>query len=283
MELPPKWERGSIQVWVRKMALNIVVFIKWVPNTQVVNIDPRTGTLIREGVPSIVNPHDLHAVEFALKLKERYGGKVTALSMAPPSALKGIEFVVGMGVDNGILLSDRAFAGADTLATSYVLANAVKKLGEFDLLIFGQETIDSSTAHIGAQTASWLNLPYIYYVLEAELVDEKKIVVKRTLERSLEWYELPLPAVIGVAMGSNPPRPIRLKEKLRAKLEKPMETWTNQNLGLDPLCIGLRGSPTRVVKSIPTPTVPRKKEKFEGDPVEGARWLVQKLREEGLI
>ncbi len=266
------------------MGLEIVVGIKWVPNTQSVNIDPKTGTLIREGVPSVVNPHDLNAVELALRLKDRYGGRVTAISMAPPGAVKGLEFVIGMGVDRGILISDRVFAGADTLATSYVLANAVKRLMPIDILMFGQETLDSSTSHIGAQTASWLHLPYIYYAVDAELVGDKTLRVRRMLERKVEVYELPLPCVVVAAMKSNHPRPVKLSEKIRFKMEKPVEVWSNKVLNLDPNCIGLRGSPTIVAKSIPTPSIPRKKEVFrEGDVKEAAKWLVDKLLEEEVI
>lgn len=265
------------------MTLRMVVGVKWVPNTQVVNIDPKTGTLIREGVPSIVNPHDLNAVELALRLKERYGGTITAVSMAPPSARMGLEFVLGMGVDRAVLVSDPAFAGADTLATSYTLAKAIERLGGFDLIVFGQETIDSSTAHIGAQTASWLKIPYIYYVVEAELVNHNRIRVRRNLENRTEVYELPLPALIVAMMKGNEPRPVRLRHKLRVKLENPIETWSNKELGLNPQCIGIRGSPTRVEKSVPTPSVPRKKQRFEGGDVrEAVKWLVDKLLEEGV-
>lgn len=132
------------------MPLNIVVGVKWVPNTTIVNIDPATGTLIRDGVPSIINPHDPNSIELAVRLKEKYGGAVTALTMAPPPAKSGLEFLVGMGVDRGVLNTDRLLAAADTFATSYVLAHAVERLSPVDLVVFGQETIDSSTSHIGA-------------------------------------------------------------------------------------------------------------------------------------
>lgn len=264
------------------MSLNIVVAVKWVPNTQIVNIDPRTGTLIREGIPSIINPHDLNAVELALQLKERYGGTVTAISMAPMSARAGLEFIIGMGVDKTILVSDRVFAGADTLATSYTLSKAIERLKPFDILIFGQETIDSSTAHIGAQTASWLRIPYIYYVTDVEYLNGV-VRVKRKLEKKIEVYELPTPCMLVVAMKSNEPRPVKLSYKLKAKTENCIEVWTNNELGLSRECIGLRGSPTRVEKSIATPSVPRKKQKFDGQDVKTAvKWLVDKLVEEGL-
>ncbi len=264
------------------MPLNIVVGIKWVPNTTSVNIDPKTGTLIREGIPSVVNPHDLEAVEMALRLKDKYGGTVTAITMSPPSAIAGLEHVIGMGVDRGILVSDRVFAGADTLATSYVLAKAIERL-EYDLIVFGQETIDSSTAHIGAQVASWLNLPYIYYVKEAELVDGK-LKVRRALENAFETYELDLPALISVAMHSLHPRRVKVYNKLRVKFENPIETWSNEVLKLDPECVGLKGSPTALAKIEMVPKVPRKNEIIEAkDPKEAARLLLKKLLEEGVI
>ncbi len=262
--------------------MRIVVGVKWVPNTQAVRFDPKTGTLIREGVPSVVNPHDLQAVELALRLKESYGGEVIALTMAPPSAREGLEHVLGMGVDIGVLLTDRVFAGADTLATSYVIAKAIEKIsrerGPVDLAVFGQETIDSSTAHIGAQTASWLGWPYIYYVTSVDEVGEGYVRVTRYLEDRVEKYELKLPAVLSVAMKAFKPRPVRLAYKLRARLEDPILVWTNRELGLDPRCVGLRGSPTRVARITFTPEVPRKKLVYKPrDADDAVRWLIEQL------
>lgn len=267
------------------MSLEMMVGIKWVPNTQNVRFDPKTGTLIREGVPSIVNPADLDAVELALKVKDTYGGRVRVITMAPPSAVKGIEHVIGMGVDEGVLVTDRVFAGADTLATSYVLSQTIKKLGLPDLLFFGQETIDSSTAHIPAQVASWLDLPYVYYVDRVEEVnrEERYAVVRRKLEDRYEWVRVELPAVIAAALKSQVPRPVRLSEKLRFHRDKPLQTLTNKDLGLDPRCVGLRGSPTIVAKVTWMPEVPRKRQVFKGDAREAARWLVKKLAEEGIL
>jgi len=267
------------------MSLNMIVGVKWVPNTTSVNIDPKTGTLVREGIPGIVNPHDLAAVEFALRLRDRYGGIVTAISMSPPSAIAGLEHLIGMGVDKAILFSDRAFAGADTLATSYVLAKGIEKIGDYDLIIMGHETIDSSTAHIGAQVASWLGIPYIYYVIEAEYFEEeKKIRVKRILEDAYEIYDIKLPALISVAMHTFDPRRIQLSNKLRAKSEKVIDVWNNKVLGLDLNCIGLRGSPTALVDLEYVPKVPRKKEKFKGkDLDEAAEWLIKKLIEDEVL
>ncbi len=264
------------------MGLDIIVGIKYVPNTTNVNIDPKTGTLVREGVPSVVNPHDLVAVELALRLRDRYGGSVTAISMAPPHAVAGLEHVLGMGVDRAILVSDRVFAGADTLATSYVLAKTIEKIGRYDLIVMGQETIDSSTGHIGAQVASWLDLPYVYYAIDVEYTGDG-FIVTRELEDRVERYRLAKPALISAKMYSLEPRQVTLRDKLRAVIERPIETWSNKDLGLDPNCVGLRGSPTIVSKVEFTPKVPRKNIIFEGDLREAVRKLVQALVEEGVI
>ncbi len=262
--------------------MRIVVGIKWVPNTQAVRFDPKTGTLIRAGVPSIVNPHDFPAVELALRLRDKYGGEVIAISMAPPGAIQGLEHVLGMGVDKAVLLTDRKFAGADTLATSYVLAKGIEKIsreiGPVDLAVFGHETIDSSTAHIGAQVASWLGWPYVYYARDAELVREGVLRVMRQTEKAVEEYDLRLPAVVATAIKALKPRPVRLLYKLRAKVEKPIIIWTNNELGLDLRCTGLKGSPTIVANITWMPEVPRKKLVYKPkDPKDAARWILKQL------
>ncbi len=266
--------------------MRIVVGIKWVPNTQAVRIDPETGTLIRKGVPSIVNPHDLPAIEAALRLRDTVGGEVIAFAMAPPPAVKGLELALGMGVDRAILITDRVFAGADTWATSYVLGNAIVKIereyGRVDLAVFGQETIDSSTAHIPGQVASWLNWPYAYYVRDIQVSGDSKIRIVRELEEYVEEYEVELPAVLGIAMRALKPRPVSLYNKLRAKLDKNVIiTWSNSDLKLDPRCVGLKGSPTIVAKTIDMPEVPRKKEVYKPrDPRDGAKWIISKIVED---
>jgi len=207
------------------------------------------------------------------------------MAMSPPAAKSGLEFLIGMGVDRGILVTDRVFAAADTYATSFVLAKAIERLSPTDVVIFGQETIDSSTSHIGAQVASWLDLPYLYYVTEAEaLQDGRSIRVKRSLEAATEVYELPMPCVLVAMMKSNAPRQVRMSYKLRAKVEAPIEVWTNEMLKLDVAVTGLRGSPTVVSRSIPTPSVPRKKQRFDGreDPAKAAKWLFDNLSKEGI-
>ena len=144
--------------------MNFIVCIKQVPNTTQVKIDPKKGTLIREGVESIVNPEDLIATEAAVQIKEKHGGEITAISMGPPQAKEALQEVLAMGVDKGILLTDKAFAGADTLATSYTLGQCIKTIGKFDLIICGRQAIDGDTAQIGPQVAEFLNIPQITYV-----------------------------------------------------------------------------------------------------------------------
>ncbi|MGC8569265.1 MAG: electron transfer flavoprotein subunit beta/FixA family protein [Nitrososphaeria archaeon] len=266
------------------MGLNMVLLFKYVPNTTTVNVDPNTGTLIREGVPSVVNPHDLVAAEFALRLREKYGGKITAMIMAPPSATKGIEYLLGMGIDEGILLTDRVYGGADTLATSYVISQAIKKVvGSYDLIIAGQETLDSSTAHIGAQVSSWLDIPYVYYVTDAE-VEDGYLIVKRQLESYIEKYRVRMPALISVLMHLLQPRDVTLGNKLRAVTEKPIRVYTNNELQLNPLCTGLKGSPTIVAKTEFIGKIPRKQQVVQGkSPEEMVSWLISKLKEEKVI
>lgn len=266
------------------MPLKIIVCVKWVPNTTAVNVDQATGTLIREGVPGIINPHDLNAVELALGLKERFGGEVIAVTMSPPSAKSGLEFLVGMGVDRGVLITDRAFAAADTFATSFVLAKAVERLFPADLLAFGQETMDSSTSHVGAQVSSWLNLPYLYYVTDVDALGTGRLKVRRALERQVEVYEVPMPCTLVAMMKGNTPRPVGMADKIRAKAERPIEVWTNETLGLDAARTGLKGSPTLVARSVPTPSVQRKRELFDGrkSPSDAARWLLYNLSREAV-
>lgn len=254
-----------------------------VPLSSAIKIDPKTGTLVREGVPLSVNQWDRDAVEFALKLRDRYGGEVIAISMAPPSGIPALESLIGMGVDKAILATDRVFAGADTWATSYVLAATIRKyVPDFDLVIAGEETIDSTTAHVGAQTASHLDIPYVYYVVDAE-INGRKIRVRRFLEDEGvdEFYELELPALITVAKGTQMPREVSLLRKLNARDH--IIQATNKELGLNPECTGLKGSPTFVATQTSATFPPRKRKIFRGDAREAAKALVEELKKEGLL
>ncbi len=226
--------------------MNIIVCIKQVPDTTEVKIDPVTNTLIRQGVPSIVNPFDAHALEAALQLKEQHGGKVTVLTMGPAQAKEALKECLAMGADDAILVSDRAFGGADTLATSYTLAAAIRKLGQFDLILCGKQAIDGDTAQVGPQMAEHLGLPQFTYVSKLE-VNGTTVRVHREQEECYEVQEGQLPMVITVVKTINEPRYGTCKGVLRA-LRTEIPTFTVQDLTVDASKLGLKGSPTQVRK-----------------------------------
>jgi len=257
--------------------MHIIVCIKQVPETTDVKIDPATNTLMREGVQSIVNPFDMYAIEEALRIKERLGGKITALSMGPPQAENALREAISMGVDNGVLLTDRAFAGSDTWATSYTLAMAIRKIGDYGLVICGKQASDGDTAQVGPGIAVQLDLPQITYVRKIEGIDERRIVAERLLEGGYEVIEAPLPCVLTVVKEINQPRLPSLKGKMAAK-KAVITKWGAADIGADPASIGLEGSPTKVVK-IFTPQPRGGGEIIEGDPDEAVRRLVEKLRD----
>jgi electron transfer flavoprotein beta subunit len=230
----------------------IVVCVKMVPDTTQVKIDPVTNTLIREGVPFITNPFDTHAVEETLRLKDRYGAHTTALSMGPPAAESVLRRAIALGIDDGVLLSDRAFGGADTLATSRALTEAIARLGEkeaVDLVICGKQTIDGDTAQVGPGIASRLKFSQLTLVDNILEIDQKKkiIRVQRRLEDHHEIVESTLPALITVEREINLPRYPTVPGRLDAA-EMELPVWTNNLLKLDPKTIGLQGSPTQVRK-----------------------------------
>jgi electron transfer flavoprotein beta subunit len=227
-----------------------VVCVKMVPDTTQVKIDPVTNTLIREGVPFITNPFDTHAVEEALRLKEKYGGRITALSMGPPSAEVILRKALALGVDDAVLLSDRAFGGADTLATSSVLAAAIAKLAEqqpVDIVLCGKQTIDGDTAQVGPGIACRLKYSQLTLVDRVvEIHKEKKIiVVRRALEDRYEVIESKLPALITVVRECNIPRYPTVPGRLEAA-EVKLTVWNNDVLKLNKETLGLNGSPTQV-------------------------------------
>jgi electron transfer flavoprotein beta subunit len=260
--------------------LNIIVCIKQVPDTTDVKIDQKTGTLIREGVPSIVNPDDKHAIEEALVLREKFGGKVTALSMGPPQAEDALREASAMGVDEMILLCDRAFAGADTWATSYALGEAAKEIG-FDLVICGREAIDGDTAQIGPQMAEHLGVPQITYVRNVE-VGDGRIVCERALEDGYERIETSLPALITVIADLNKPRYPSVRGIVEAYREKEVNTWTAETICADAACIGLDGSPTTVKRTF-APEPKGEGEVLEGNTSEVCHQLVAKLKDKNVL
>ncbi len=263
--------------------MNIIVFVKQVPDTTEVKLDPKTGNLIREGIESIINPDDRHALEAAVALKETYGGKVTAISMGPPQAIDAVSEALGMGVDKGILLSDKAFAGADTWATSYTLGKAVEKAGAYDLVLCGRQAIDGDTAQIGPQVADYLGLPQVTYVFEIQSVKKKTIAVKRRLEDGFEVVQCTLPALLTVIGELNTPRYARVGDLIDACREKaPIEIWNAADIGVTTAEVGLQGSLTHVIKTF-APKFERKGEMIEGTPKEATGILVDKLKENRLI
>jgi len=231
----------------------IVVCIKQVPDTTQVQIDPVTNTLVRDGIPFIVNPYDTHALEEALRLKDRFGCKVAAISMGPPNAEGTLKKALALGVDHAILLSDRVFGGADTLATSNVLAAAIARLdaevGKVGLVLCGKQTIDGDTAQVGPGIASRLNYRQLTLVDKIVNLDlsAKKIRVSRKLEGRHEIVDAPLPAMLTVVRELNRPRYPKVQMRLAAA-DAVVEVWNNKTLQLDEQKIGLKGSPTWVSK-----------------------------------
>ena len=256
--------------------MHFVVCVKQVPNTTEVQIHPESHTLIREGVESMVNPFDMFAVEEALRLKEKLGGKVTALSMGPAQAEEALREVISMGADEGILVSDRAFAGSDTWATSYTLATALRKIQGFEVILCGMQASDGDTGQVGPGIATHLGLPQITYVRKIEELDREHIVAERLLEDGYEAIEAPLPCVLTVVKEINEPRFPTLKGKIAAKKATIM-TWTAEDIHADPSRIGLDGSPTRVVK-IFSPPVRTTGEILTGDPEEAVSKLIERLK-----
>lgn len=235
--------------------MHIVVTIKQVPETSNVKMDPETGTMIRSGSESIVNPLDLYALETALRIREETGGKITAITMGPLSAVKVLKEAIAMGCDDAVHLSDRAFGGADTLATSYTLAAAIRKLGRTDLIITGERATDGDTGQVGPGLSSWLGMALVTYAARLESVSETELVVERLLEEGYQKVKAKLPAVLTVVKEIAIPRLPTLTGKKRT-LGMEIPVWGAKDLDVDPALLGLKGSPTRVVK-IATPKVSR--------------------------
>jgi electron transfer flavoprotein beta subunit len=259
--------------------MNIIVCIKQVPETTEVKINPETNTLIREGVKSIINPFDMYAIEEAVRLKEKFGGKAIVISMGPPQAEAALREAISMGIDEGILICDRAFAGSDTWATSFTLAAAIKKIiGGFDLILCGKQASDGDTAQVGPGISTHLDIPQVTYVKKIEEVKDNYLRVERMMEEGFEIIETPLPALLTVVKEINEPRLPSLKGMMRAKQAK-ITTWTQKELNLDSQQIGLCGSPTQVVK-IFTPPQRTPGQIIKGEIPEIATQLVDLLKDE---
>jgi electron transfer flavoprotein beta subunit len=257
--------------------MNLVVCLKQVPGTTQVKIDPETNTLRREGIENVVNPFDTYAMEEAVRLRERYGGKVTALSMGPPQAEAMLREAISSGADEAILISDKAFAGSDTLATSYTLAQAIKKIQQYDLVICGRQTTDGDTGQVGPELAEMLGVTFVAYVSKVEEIANGRMTVERMVEDGHESVESPLPSVITVVKEINVPRLPSLRGIARAKKAE-IPCWTAHDLGVDEGMVGSSGSPTRVVKVF-FPERTRKGEILQGDLASQVETLVEKLRQ----
>lgn len=261
--------------------MKIVVCIKQVPDTTEIKLDPVTGTLIRDGVPSIMNPDDKAGLEEALRLKDKYNAHVTVITMGPPQAEAILREAYAMGADRAILLTDRRFGGADTLATSNTIAAALRKL-DADLIIAGRQAIDGDTAQVGPQIAEHLGLPQVSYVKEMQY-DEKdnSLTIKRVVEDGYYLVNVQLPALVTVLTEANAPRYMRVKGIVEA-FDREIETWTFDNIEINPEIIGLKGSPTKVKKSF-TKGAKQTGKVFELDTKEAVELIVEKLKEKFVI
>ena len=260
--------------------MNIAVCIKQVPDTTEVKLDPKTGTLIREGVPSIINPDDKAGLEAALRIKDENGSHVTVISMGPPQADLALREALAMGADEAILLTDRAFGGADTWATSSTIASALRKL-KFDLIITGRQAIDGDTAQVGPQIAEHLNLPNISYAEELK-TDGEYITVKKQYEDRYDIIRAKLPVLITALAELNKPRYMTPGGIFDAYRVRKVKVWTLQDIDVNPEDIGLKGSPTKVKKSF-TKGVKQAGKVYNLDALEAAELIVDKMKEKFIL
>jgi electron transfer flavoprotein beta subunit len=264
--------------------LNIVVCVKAVPDPKEacnIKIDPATKTLLRCDVPMVVNPLDKNAIEIALQLKEKTDVRITVLSMGPPEAGNIVKECLALGADRGILLSDRAFGGADTLATAFTLAGGIKKAGPYDVVLCGMASSDGSTEWVGPQIATFLRLPVVTMVKEIVETDTPWWTVKATIEDGYRLMQVKLPAAITVTREVNTPRALSFSGIIKAR-KKEIEQWGIDELGVAPEFVGLKGSPT-IVSRLDTQESKREVEFITGTREEKADLLVQKLIGTGLL
>ncbi|MCP8304453.1 MAG: electron transfer flavoprotein subunit beta/FixA family protein [archaeon] len=258
--------------------MKIVVCIKQVPAVPDMKIDPATHTLVREGVPSILNPWDKIGVEEGIRLREKYGGEVTVITMGPPQAKEAVLECLAMGADKGIILSDSTFAGADTIATAYTLSMQIKKM-IYDIIICGRLAMDAETGHVGPHLAELLGIPQICYVKRVDVdIDRERVIAHREVEEGVEIVEAPLPVLLTVMKGLNEPRLPTLKGVIGSR-RKEIRVINSSELGGDMSKYGLKGSPTSMKKVFPPP-LRKPKMILQGDPKEVVESLVQVLLRE---
>ncbi|GLI33152.1 electron transfer flavoprotein subunit beta/FixA family protein [Desulforhabdus amnigena] len=257
--------------------MHIAVCIKQVPDTKNVRIDPDTHTLVRQGVESIINPFDLFAVEAALKIKDETQARITVLTMGPPQADEALRDVLSRGVDDAVLLSDRAFAGADTWATSTTLAAAIRKLGDVDLILCGKQAVDGDTAQVGPEMATLLDVPYATFVKKIQMLDGGDLKIFRQTDEGVEIWKMPTPSLLTVIKEVGEPRLPSLRHKMRAKKAE-IPVWGAADMGLPPESVGLSGSFTQVVRVF---SPPRRTDRvlIQGTIEEQAEQLYRHLKE----
>ena len=262
--------------------MKIIVCVKQVPDTTEVKINKETGTLIRDGVPSILNPDDANALEEALRMKDADSNvHVTVVSMGPPQAEEMLRECLAMGADEAVLLSDRAFGGSDTWSTSNAIASGIKTLGEFDIIFAGRQAIDGDTAQVGPQIAEHLNLPSVTYVEEIEAYD-KSIVVKRAFEDGYQMIKVQTPCLITALKELNDSRYMNVQGIFEAFEGDKIEVWSVNDIEVDPDNLGLKGSPTKIAKA--SDKVPKGAgEKVNLDPTESVNYLMEKFKEKHII
>ncbi|MDD3803844.1 MAG: electron transfer flavoprotein subunit beta/FixA family protein [bacterium] len=263
--------------------MNIIVCVKQVPDTSQMKFDPETKTIVRENVENIVNPFDLYAVEEALRIKEKFPeSKITAICMGPKQAENALREVISMGADSAVLISDKSFAASDTLATSYILSEAIKKTGQYDIILFGKMAIDGDTAQVGPGVASLLDIPQITFVRKIEEITNEKIIAERALETGYETLEVQLPCVLTCIKELNEPRLPSLRGKMKAKKEE-IPVLNAEALSIDLSRCGFKGSPTWVVKAF-SPVMTKENMIFKSeDQRENVDNLVSKLKEKAVI
>ncbi|MFH1540860.1 MAG: electron transfer flavoprotein subunit beta/FixA family protein [Elusimicrobiota bacterium] len=261
--------------------MNVIVLIKQVPVTTDVKIDEKTGTLKREGIEAQVNPFDLYAVEEAVRLKEKYTGKVIVITMGPPQAEKALRECLAMGCDEAVLVSDREFAGSDTLATSYTLAQSIKKVESYNIILCGKQAIDGDTAQVGPGVAEMLDIPHVAYVKKIEKIDNQKITVKRMMEDGYDLIESPIPCLLTVVKEINSPRLPSLRGMMFSKKAE-VKHFTAKTIEAEKTKLGIAGSPTSVMKVF-APPHRIGGERIVGEPSEQASKLVAKLKETKIL
>ena len=260
---------------------NIIVCVKQVPDTTEIRLDPVKGTLIREGVPSIMNPDDKAGLEAALRLKDQLGSTITVITMGPPQADEVLKEALAMGADRAILLTDMKFAGADTLATATALAGAVRKL-DYDLVITGRQAIDGDTAQVGPEMAEFLDLPQISYTAGIVAQKDGSFLVDRKVEDRIYRLKVRAPFLVTVLAEGYQPRYMHVAKLLEAYREPKIEKWTAADLDVDPANLGLKGSPTKVNESY-SKALKSEGKVYELDPAEAAKLIAEKLHEKYVL